>query len=66
MTVKQPMPRALFIGSAGGSFSDGTRVSSEDCRDEGNIGGNRWRITRETESSDRIGRRSPSAASSAD
>jgi hypothetical protein len=66
MTVKQPMPRALFIRSAGGSFSDGTRASSEDRKDQGNIGGNRSRIARETESSGRIGRRSRSAASSAD
>jgi hypothetical protein len=45
---------AHVIGFASGSFSHCTR---EDCGGDNAIGGHRWSIAPETESSDRIGRK---------
>jgi hypothetical protein len=56
--------RVHFLGSASGFFSHGTRVSSQDCGDEGAIGGNSWGIAREMQPSERIGRKQRSTASS--
>jgi hypothetical protein len=65
IAVGQSMACAHLIDSASRSFSPGTLVSSEDCADEGTVGGNRWRIACETESSDRIDRKCHRTASSA-
>jgi hypothetical protein len=59
------MARAHSLGSASGSFSRRTHVSSEEWGDEGTIVSNRWRIAGETEPSDWIGRKWHSTASSA-
>jgi hypothetical protein len=45
---------AHFIGSASVFF---THCTCEDCGGDNAIGGNRWSIAPETESSDRIGRK---------
>jgi hypothetical protein len=39
--VNGAMARAHFLDPAGSSVNRGTRVSSEDCGDEGTIGSNR-------------------------